>query len=280
MNALVLQSDFGYSDGAVSAMQGVAFGVDENLRIFDLTHDIPPYDVWEASYRLTQTLQYWPAGTVFVSVVDPGVGSDRPSVVAKTHSGHYVVTPDNGTLTHIYRTIGIESVRIIDEQVNRLPGSGHSYTFHGRDIYAFTGARLAAGVIDFCGVGPLVEPLKIEQLDTVAARYENGKLIGTIDALDVRYGSLWTNIPRVLVEDSGIKYHDQIEISIFNNSNTVHTSKMVYGESFATVHVGESLMYINSLDNVAIAINRGSFSRAFQIQHGPSWIIEITRTNN
>ncbi|KGF02800.1 DNA-directed RNA polymerase subunit delta, partial [Actinomyces sp. S6-Spd3] len=123
MKPLILQSDFGYSDGAVSAMHGVAYGVDSSLPIEDLTHNIPPYDVWEGSCRLAQTLVYWPAGSVFVSVVDPGVGSDRLSVVAKTKSGHFVVTPDNGTLTHIAVTYGLDELREIDESVNRLPGS-------------------------------------------------------------------------------------------------------------------------------------------------------------
>ena len=148
-NALVLQTDFGMADGAVSAMYGVALGVSPALRICDLTHEIPPYDVWEASYRLIQTIAYWPAGTVFVSVVDPGVGTDRRSVVARTAGGRYVVTPDNGTLTHVKRMMGIAEVRLIDETVNRLAGSAQSYTFYGRDVYAYTGARLAAGIIDF-----------------------------------------------------------------------------------------------------------------------------------
>ena len=114
-NALVLQTDFGLKDGAVSAMQGVAFGVDRELKMFDLTHEIPAYNIWEASYRLYQTATYWPAGTVFVSVVDPGVGTERPSVVLKTKSGHYFVSPDNGTLTLVAEHLGIEAVRKIDE---------------------------------------------------------------------------------------------------------------------------------------------------------------------
>jgi len=85
--ALVFQTDFGFADGAVAAMYGVALKVDPGLKIYDLTHDIPQYDIWEASYRLIQTVGYWPAGTVFVSVVDPGVGTSRRSVVAKTSGG-------------------------------------------------------------------------------------------------------------------------------------------------------------------------------------------------
>ena len=97
--ALVYQTDFGLKDGAVAAMKGVAFSVSPELKQYDLTHEIPPFDIWQAAYRLQQTVSYWPSGTVFVSVVDPGVGSERKSVVAKTRSGHYIVTPDNGTLT-------------------------------------------------------------------------------------------------------------------------------------------------------------------------------------
>ena len=110
---LIFQSDFGRADGAVSAMYGVAYSVCSELKISDLTHEIPQYDIWEASYRLIQTVSYWPEGTVFVSVVDPGVGSTRRSIVVRTKGGQYVVTPDNGTLTHIKRLCGIEEARII-----------------------------------------------------------------------------------------------------------------------------------------------------------------------
>ena len=108
MNPLVFQTDFGLVDGAVSAMYGVAYSVEPELKIHDLTHDITPFNIWEASYRLILTINYWPEGTVFVSVVDPGVGSDRKSVVVKTNSGRYIVTPDNGTLTHVIRLEGIK----------------------------------------------------------------------------------------------------------------------------------------------------------------------------
>ena len=114
---LVFQSDFGLVDGAVSAMEGVAYAVDPDLKISHVTHDITPYNIFEGSYRLFQTVYYWPEGTVFVSVVDPGVGSKRKSVVAKTKHGHYIVTPDNGTLTHIHKFFGIEELREILDRV-------------------------------------------------------------------------------------------------------------------------------------------------------------------
>jgi S-adenosylmethionine hydrolase len=169
MFPLILQSDFGRADGAVSAMYGVANCVNPEIRIYDLTHDIPQYDIWEASYRLIQTINYWPKGSVFVSVVDPGVGSDRKSVVVKTNNDTYVVTPDNGTLTHIKRVLGIKEARILDEKVNRLPNSGESYTFHGRDIYAYTGARLATGLISFEQIGPSFDVEEIVELPVAKA---------------------------------------------------------------------------------------------------------------
>lgn len=140
-NLLVLQSDFGLVDGAVSTMIGVALEESPTLKIHHLTHDITPYNIFEGSYRLFQTVDYWPEGTTFVSVVDPGVGSKRKSVVAKTAKNQYIVTPDNGTLSFIKKHVGIVAIREISEVANRRQNTEHSYTFHGRDVYAYTGAK-------------------------------------------------------------------------------------------------------------------------------------------
>src|ERR1700688_4426273 len=126
---IVFQTDFGLKDGAVSEMKGVAMGVPTDLKLFDLTHEIPAYDIWQAAYRLEQTVRYWPAGTIFVSVVDPGVGTARKSVVLKTNTGHFIVTPDNGALTLVAASLGIAGLREIDEAVNRRRDSQKSYTF-------------------------------------------------------------------------------------------------------------------------------------------------------
>ena len=275
MNHLVFQSDFGLVDGAVSAMYGVAYTVEPRLNIHDLTHDITPYNIWEASYRLIQTIRYWPQGTIFVSVVDPGVGSDRKSVVVKTASGHYVVTPDNGTLTHIIRFDGIEAVREIDEHVNRLPRSGESYTFHGRDVFAYTGARLASGIIDFEGVGPEMKPEDLVRLPIIEPRLEGSAVCGTIDVLDVRFGSLWTNSPRTFFLQTGVHYGDRVSITIENDTRCVYRNIILFAKSFADVYMGEALAYVNSLDCMAVAINQGSFARAYNIGTGNSWRIRI-----
>jgi len=274
---LVFQSDFGYVDGAVSAMYGVAYGVDPTLLVSNLTHEITPYDIWEASYRLIQTVSYWPEGTVFVSVVDPGVGSARRSIAVRTKDGQYIITPDNGTLTHVKRMSGIAEARVIDESTNRLKGSSQSYTFHGRDIYAYTGARLAAGVIAFEEVGPSVPAESIFELPVVEATHDNGSIYGTIDVLDVRFGSLWTNIPRTLFEELGVRHGGYVEIRIENDTRTVYKNILVYARSFADVYVGEPLVYVNSLDCIAVAINQGSFARAYNIGTGNAWKIRIRK---
>ena len=275
MVPLVFQTDFGLVDGAVSAMYGVAYSVAPQLRIHDLTHDITPFNIWEASYRLIQTIRYWPEGTVFVSVVDPGVGSHRKSIVAKTCSGHYIVTPDNGTLTHVMRLEGIAAVREIDENTNRLPRSGESYTFHGRDVYAFTGARLAGGIIGFEEVGPELPVENLCRLPIVEPRLEGSAVCGTIDVLDVRFGSLWTNIPRTLFLQTGAHYGDRVSITIENDTRCVYRNIIQYARSFADVNVGEALAYVNSLDCMAVAINQGSFARAYNVGTGNSWRIRI-----
>ena len=120
---IVLQTDFGLKDQAVAAMRGVIRGVDRHIVIDDLTHEIPAYSVWEAAYRLNTVIDYWPSDTVFVSVVDPGVGTERKSVVARLKTGHTIVTPDNGTLTLVADRVGLQTVRQINEQTERLPGS-------------------------------------------------------------------------------------------------------------------------------------------------------------
>ncbi|MBA9026454.1 MULTISPECIES: SAM hydrolase/SAM-dependent halogenase family protein [Bacillaceae] len=276
-NHLVLQTDFGTSDGAVSAMYGVAVTVNPEIRIFDLTHDIPQYNIWEGSYRLYQTVAYWPEGTVFVSVVDPGVGSERRSIVAKTALNQYIITPDNGTLTHIKNSIGIVEVRMIDETVNRLPHSGESYTFHGRDVYAFTGARLASKLITFEQVGPTVPVDSVVELPKGDPSITNHVLTGHIDILDIRFGNLWTNIDRILFKKLSAEYGDSFEVTIENDTRQVYKNIMTYGRTFADIHLGEPLLYVNSLDKIGVAINQGSFAKAYHIETGATWKISIRK---
>lgn len=271
---LVLQSDFGLVDGAVAAMEGVALSVDPNLRLYSLTHEIPPFDTYEASYRLLQAVPYWPEGSVFVSVVDPGVGSSRRSCAAKTVTGQYIVTPDNGSLSHIAKVIGIEEIREISKEERRA-GSQFTQTFHGRDVYAYTGARLAAGLVSFDYIGPKYDPEDIVKLEMPQASFENGVITGTIETLDVRFGSLWTNIDSELFAKLGAKRKDLIDISIYNGERKVHRSFVTFAVTFADVEIGESLTYVNSMNHMAVAINQGSFADAYHIGTRNGWKITM-----
>lgn len=278
-HALVLQSDFGNKDAAVPSMKGVAVGVSADIDIYDLTHEIPVFNIWEASLRLVQTAPYWPPGTVFVSVVDPGVGTERLSVVLKTDTGHYFVSPDNGSLTAVAEEMGIASVREIDEAVNRLKNSEMSYTFHGRDVYAYTGARLAAGVITFEQVGREL-PAKVLSIPYQKASFDKRTVSGNIPVLDIQYGNIWTNIDRAVFQRLGAKPGDDIDVRITQGDKLILQETMPYFRSFGAVATGETLLYLNSLNDVSLAINQGSFADHYGIQSGADWNIFLTRSQS
>ena len=276
-NLLVLQSDFGLVDGAVSTMVGVALEESPTLKIHHLTHDITPYNIFEGSYRLFQTVNYWPEGTTFVSVVDPGVGSKRKSVVAKTVQNQYIVTPNNGTLSFIKKHVGIVAIREISEVENRRKNTEHSYTFHGRDVYAYTGAKLASGHITFEEVGPELSIDEIVEIPVVETTIGNDFVSGAIDILDVRFGSLWTSITREEFYTLSPEFGDRFEVTIYNNDMLVYQNQVTYGKSFADVRIGQPILYINSLYRVGLAINQGSFAKAYNVGVGAQWSIEIKR---
>lgn len=275
-HALVFQSDFGLKDGAVAAMKGVAFSVSDDLRIFDVTHEIPAFNIWEAAYRLNQSVSYWPAGTVFVSIVDPGVGSIRRSIVVKLRSGHFIVTPDNGTLTLLAENLGIEEVREIDETKNRLKNSEKSYTFHGRDVYAYTGAKLAAGVITFEEVGGKITD-EIVKLPYQKPVFERDQVFGNIPVLDVQYGNVWTNIDSKTFQKLGVNPGDDVNVKITRDNKIVYQGRVPFANTFAEVHQGKVVSYLNSLLNFSIAINAGNFAERYKIGSGPDWIIVLEK---
>lgn len=274
--AIVFQTDFGLKDGAVSAMKGVSMSVDSSLKLFDLTHEIPAYNIWEAAYRLEQTVTYWPAGTVFVSVVDPGVGTQRKSVVLKTNSGHFIVTPDNGTLTLIAQSLGIAEIREIDEAVNRRKDSEKSYTFHGRDVYAYTAAKLASGKISFEQVGAAL-PKEVVSIPFQKATLENNVLKGTIAILDVQYGNIWTNIPSDLFKQLKVSVGNKLSVTVYHNKEKVYSGIMPYCTTFGAVAEGKPLLYLNSLMQVSFALNMGNFSATHKVYSGSEWRVEVRK---
>lgn len=273
---VVFQSDFGLKDGAVSAMKGVASGVSPDLKLYDLTHEIPAYNIWEAAYRLEQTVRYWPVGTVFVSVVDPGVGTARKSVVLKTKTGQFIVTPDNGTLTLVSQSLGIAEIRQINEVLNRRKDSEKSYTFHGRDVYAFTAARLAAGVITFEQVGPLLPP-EVVKLAYQDAALTNGVLKGTISILDIQYGNVWTNISDSLFSQVKPEFGKLLHLTIYHKGKAVYACDAPYSHSFGDVPAGKPLAYLNSLLKLSFALNQGDFASQYHIGSGSEWSVSVSK---
>lgn len=273
-NALVFQSDFGLEEPAVASMKGVAYSVSPELKMFDITHEIPVFNIWEAAYRLNQTAKYWPPGTVFVSVVDPGVGTDRKSVVLKTNSGHYFVSPDNGSLTLVAEYLGIAEVREIDETVNRLEGSEKSHTFHGRDVYAYTGARLASGIISFEQTGP-VQDRSVVSIEYKKPVLIDGRIEGNIPILDSHYGNVWTNISSELFDQLGIDIGDDVWVKISEGKKILFNQKVRFVSSFGGVKVGDPALYVNDILNIGLAINQDNFAEHYGIEPGPDQNIEI-----
>jgi S-adenosylmethionine hydrolase len=279
--AILLMTDFSLKDGAVAAMKGVIFSLDEKLVVFDLTHDIPEYDIWQGSYRLHQVVNFWPKGTVFVSVVDPGVGGERKSIVAKAKNGQLFVNPNNGLLTLINDIIGIEEVRVIDETKNRMPNSYESYTFHGRDVYAYTGALLASNKIKFEDVGQILPLPELELINyKKAEKQDDGVIVGMVPVLDINYGNIWTNIPKSLFDTLSPKEGEVFNVKIYYNNEKLYDDNIKYVKTFGEVKIGEPLLYINSLLDVSFALNMDSFSAAYGIRSGASTVVEISRAIN
>jgi S-adenosylmethionine hydrolase len=274
MPALVIMTDFGVKDGAISAMKGVAYATAPGLYVTDLTHEVKPFNIWEGAFRLMQTFKYWPSGTVFVTVVDPGVGSERKSIIARSKSGHYFVGPDNGLLTLVDEQSGIESVREIDESKQRLKGSEDSNTFHGRDLYVYVGARLASGQLKMEDAGPaMTKPLV--KIPYQHAEFAEGVIHGIIPVLDPQYGNVWTNVPKNLVT-ANFKNEKRLHIVIRHSDKVVYHANLPLVETFAAVPIDKPLLYFNSLLNLSVALDQGDFAAKYGISSGPDWTVELT----
>ncbi len=276
---LVFQTDFTYKEGAVCAMYGVVKTVDRELEIIDGTHEIPQYDVWSASYRLFQSMQFWPKGTIFVSVVDPGVGTPRKACVARTFDGYYVVSPDNCSLTHVKKWIGIAEVREIDESINRLRGKNTdgSNVFHGRDLFSYCAARLASGIITYEQVGPEYRVADILEFPLEDPIIEDTKVKGIFEIGDPNFGNLWTNIPLSMFSQAGFNYGDHLRAVIRHEGKVVFDQTLLFEKSFGYAKKGEIMIYNNELMKVSMAINQGSLADTCHISYGSDWQVEFSR---
>ena len=276
---LVFQTDFTYAEGAIPAMYGVVKSVDRNLEIIDATHQIPQYDIWSASYRLYQYVPFWPRETVFVSVVDPGVGTSRKACVAKLTNGNYVVTPDNGTLSHLKKYIGIEEVRQIDETINRLHGKNTEEVavFHGRDLFGYCAARLAAGIITYEQVGLKYDINEIKQLEIVEPVIQDNVLVGTFEIMDPNFGNLWSNIPKKMFEDFGFKHGDKIKTIIYKNDKEVFNQELYYFKSFSMAENRSVMIYNNEMNKISIAEVVGNVAKDYNLGYGSEYKVVFER---
>ncbi len=276
---LIFQTDFTYKESSVCAMYGVVKSVDRELEIMDGTHEIPQYDIWSASYRLFQSMRFWPQGTIFVSVVDPGVGTSRRACIAKTADGYFVVTPDNGALTHVKQSSGIVEVREIDESVNRLRGKNTEETnvFHGRDLFGYCAAKLASGIISYEQVGPVYPVDEIVTLPIHQPKLEDGKVSGIFEIGDPNFGNLWTNIPLSLFTKAGFAYGDFLRLTIRHEETIVFDEKVLFHKSFGYAQKGNPIIYNNELMKISLAISQGSFIECYNISYGPKWEVEFER---
>ena len=278
---LVFQTDFTYKEGAVCAMYGVVKSVDRTLEIIDGTHELPQYDTWSASYRLMQSMKFWPKGTIFVSVVDPGVGTARKACVAKTKDGYYIVTPDNGSLTHVALTIGIEEVREIDETINRLKGKDTETVsiFHGRDLFGYCAARLASGIITYEQVGPTYPLSEIVMHEIVEPSIKEDAIECMFEINDPNFGNLWTNVTLAQFNDYGFHYGDMVHTCIYHNDELVFDKEVVYVSSFGDAPKGSPLIYNNELNKVAMAVSVGNLVEEYRLGYGSEWKVVFKKGN-
>jgi len=253
---IVFMTDFGTANDAVAICKAVILGIAPDARIMDITHQVTPYSIEEGSRFLEAVTPYYAAGTVFLVVVDPGVGTSRKAVVVKSKKGQYFVLPDNGLVTPVLDRDGLDSAREITNP-DWMIQAPISSTFHGRDIFSPVAAHLAAGG-DFSLVGPVLSQLV--RLNPKTSTTTDKGIQGDIIGIDDPFGSLITDIPGDEFKKLGYRLGDKIFLEI-NKKSVV----LPFVKTFMEVPVGDSLLYIDSRGRVGIAINQGSYSRKFNI---------------
>jgi S-adenosylmethionine hydrolase len=244
-------TDFGTANDAVAICRAVMVGIAPDARIMDITHQVTPFSIEEGARFLAGVTPYYPAGTVFVGVIDPGVGTNRKAVVVKSKKGQYFVVPDNGLVSPVLDRDGLDSAREITN-TSWMIGDAVSSTFHGRDIFSPVGAHLAAGW-DYTLVGPEVQQL-VRLTPKTPAITEKG-IEGDIIGLDDPFGSLITDIPGDEFKKLGYVLGDRVTVQLNKKPFTAP-----YTKTFMDVPVGDPLLYVDSRGRVGLALNERNFS--------------------
>jgi S-adenosylmethionine hydrolase len=251
---IVFMTDFGAANDAVAICKAVIIGITPDARIMDITHQVTPFSIEEASRFLAGVSPYYPAGTVFLSVIDPGVGTSRKAVIVKSKKGQYFVLPDNGLVTPVIDRDGLDSAREITN-TSWMIQAPVSSTFHGRDIFSPAAAHLATGW-DFTLAGPEVPQLV--RLSPKTSTATDKGIDGDIIGLDDPYGSLITDIPGDDFKTLGYNLGDRVVVQINKKPVTVP-----YVKTFMNVPVGDNLLYIDSRGRVGIASNEGNYAKKY-----------------
>jgi len=253
---IVFMTDFGTANDAVAICKAVMLSILPDARIMDITHQVTPFSIEEGARFLAGVTPYYPPGTVFVVVIDPGVGTSRKAVIVKTKKGQLFVLPDNGLITPVIERDGLEGAREITN-TGWMIGDNVSSTFHGRDIFSPAGAHLAAGW-DYTLAGPEVAEL-VRLTPKVANVTEKG-IDGDVIGLDDPFGSLITDISAADFRKLGYVYGDEVTVQLNKKPFT-----LPYQKTFMDVPVGEPLLYIDSRGRVALAVNERNFSQVFKV---------------
>ena len=253
---VVFMTDFGVLDDSVALCKGVMYGIAPNLRVVDLTHQVNAFSIRDGARFLFGATPYFPAGTVFVAVVDPGVGSSRKAVVVKSKRGQFFVLPDNGLMTMVEDRDGIEGIREVTNP-DWMVGAKISSTFHGRDIFSPVGAHIARGD-DWTQVGPVIKELV--RLDLKPARVDDKGLNGEVIALDGPFGNLITNISTDDFMKLGYQRGDKLKVTIAG-----HEVEMPFVKTFSDVPLKQPLLFIDSRGRASFALNQASFAAAYGI---------------
>lgn len=263
---IVFMTDFGTVDDSVPICKGVMYSIMPEVRIVDMTHQVTPFSILDGARFLLGATPYFPAGTVFVVVIDPTVGSTRKAVVIKSKRGQYFVLPDNGLITLVEQRDGLEAAREITNP-QWMIGKALSSTFHGRDIFSPAGAHVARGD-DWTQVGPEVELKSLVQLDLKSPSIDSEGLHGTVIATDGPFGNLVTNVSAEEFLKLGYQRGQTIPITI----GSMHM-ELPFVKTFSDVPLRKPLMYIDSRGRLAVAVNQGSFASTFGIKPPAPFVI-------
>jgi hypothetical protein len=256
---IVFMTDFGTVDDSVPLCKGVMYSIMPDVRIIDLSHQVTPFSILDGARFLYGATPYFPAGTVFVVVIDPTVGSTRKAVIIQSKRGQYFVLPDNGLITLVAQRDGLEAAREITNP-DWMIGKALSSTFHGRDIFAPAGAHLARGD-DWIKVGPSVAVNALVRLDLDAARLDDQGLHGEVIATDGPFGNLVTNVDAEEFLKLGYQRGQMLPLKIGDTK-----IELPFVKTFSDVPLNKPLSYIDSRGRFALAVNQGSFAARYGIK--------------